>query len=394
MLILLLNAGSSSLKYCLYEIDNIAAKALSHGLAERIGEHESLWSHDAATDESFKAKATHFKDHHEALTAVIKALNIKAADLSAVGHRVVHGGPHFHKATLINDKVLDTIKSLFPLAPLHNPANAMAIEVARDLYPNVPHYAIFDTAFHHTMPDYAAQYPLDIELAHKHHIRRYGFHGASHCYVSHTAAKELNKPRHQFDAITLHLGNGASACAIHQGRSIDTTMGFTPLAGLMMGTRCGDIDPAIAVYLQRECNMNSDTIDTLFNKQSGLKGIAGDNDMRAVEQRHMDGDPKATLALEMYVYRIKKTIGSYLAILGDIDAVIFTAGVGENAAIVRQMVCHNLHHIGIQLDEYKNNNVDKSQAVIDISHKDSRYKVLVVPTNEELQMALEIQSQL
>ena len=395
MQILLLNAGSSSLKYQLIQMKPTPL-TLSSGLAERIGESESLWSHDVPQDPalSFKQKKMQFANHDQALDVIMSQLNLSESQLSAIGHRVVHGGPHYHQATLIDKTVLQTICDLAPLAPLHNPANAMGIEVARKRYPNVPHFAIFDNAYHHTMPDYAAHYPIDRKLSDQHMIRRYGFHGTSHAYVSRVAAQGMGIAYGRFNAITLHLGNGASACAIHQGRSMDTSMGFTPLAGLMMGTRCGDIDPAIAVYLQRECQMSADEIDQLFNQHSGLKGIAGDNDMRNIEQRHHEGDAQATLALEMYVYRIKQTVGSYYAILGQLDALIFTAGVGENAAIVRQMVCHNMQHLGLELDEAKNQQVNKSQPVIDISTAASQHRILVVPTNEELQMALEIQQQL
>ena len=395
MQILLLNAGSSSLKYQLLQMSPQPVK-LATGLAERIGESESYWTHSVTDNDagSFKQKTLSFPNHDTALDAIIDLLNLDESQLGAIGHRVVHGGPHYTKATLIDDSVLQTIRDLIPLAPLHNSANAMGIEVARKRYPDIPHYAIFDNAYHHTMPDYAAHYAIDRELCDQHMIRRYGFHGTSHAYVSKVAAQGLGIDYERFNAITLHLGNGASACAIHQGRSMDTSMGFTPLAGLMMGTRCGDVDPAIAVYLQRECNMGAEEIDQLFNKRSGLKGVAGDNDMRNIEQRHREGDAQATLALEMYVYRIKQTIGSYYAILGQLDALIFTAGVGENAAIVRQMVCHNMQHLGLKLDENKNSQVDKNQAVTDISTPDSQPRILVVPTNEELQMALEIQQQL
>jgi len=395
MQILLLNAGSSSLKYQLIQMSPTPHK-LAAGLAERIGESESYWTHNATDDAlaSFQQQVAQFPNHDQALDIIINQLNVDESQLSAIGHRVVHGGPYYKQATYIDNTVLRTIRELIPLAPLHNLANAMAIEVARKRYPDIAHYAIFDNAYHHTMPDYAAHYAIDQTLCQQHKIRRYGFHGTSHAYVSKVAANGLGIAYEHFHAITLHLGNGASACAIRNGCSIDTSMGFTPLAGLIMGTRCGDIDPSIAVYLQRECHMSADEIDQFFNKRGGMNGIAGDNDMRNIENRHRDGDTKATLALEMYIYRIKQTVGSYYATLGQLDALIFTAGVGENSAIVRQMACHNMQHLGFELDEDKNHHVDKNQVVTDISSANSQYRILVVPTNEELQMALEIQQQL
>lgn len=395
MQILLLNAGSSSLKYQLIQM-HPKPQTLASGLAERIGESESYWTHTITNNKSasFKQQVAQFPNHEKALDIIIDKLNLQESQLNAIGHRVVHGGPHYTKATYIDDGVLQTIRDLAVLAPLHNPANAMGIEVARKRYPYIPHYAVFDNAYHHTMPDYAAHYAIDRDLCEKHMIRRYGFHGTSHAYVSKVAADNLNIPYERFNTITLHLGNGASACAIRQGHSIDTSMGFTPLAGLMMGTRCGDVDPAIGVYLLREGNMSADQVDQLFNQHSGLKGIGGDNDMRNIEKRHRDGDAQATLALEMYAYRIKQTVGSYYAILGQLDALIFTAGIGENSAIVRQMVCYNMQHLGLELDEDKNNQVDKGQAITEISGTNSQHRILVVPTDEELQMALEIQQQL
>jgi acetate kinase len=295
------------------------------------------------------------KNHHEAL----ESIDVDFSSLDSIGHRVVHGGEYFHKPTLINDEVIQTIKSLIPLAPLHNPANIEGILVAMQYAPKVPQIAVFDTAFHFHMPKEAYLYAIPYEMYEKHKIRRYGFHGTSHSFVSKEASKILNKKISELNLITLHLGNGASACAIENGISIDTSMGFTPLEGLVMGTRSGDIDPAIIFYMQRELGLSVDEVDSTLNKKSGLLGICGNNDVRAITD---STDEKSKLALNMMIRRIKKYIGSYMALLGRVDAIVFTGGIGEHSSYIREKVLENVKH---------------------------ESKVLVITTDEELEIANE-----
>jgi acetate kinase len=286
---------------------------------------------DSYIIENIGEKGAEFQNHHEAL----KSIDVDFSTLNVVGHRVVHGGEEFNKATLITEKVLQSIQNLTPLAPLHNPSNVEGIRVAQKAAPNIPQVAVFDTAFHTTMPKEAYLYALSLEMYEKHGIRRYGFHGTSHSYVSKEAAKLLQKELHEVNLITLHLGNGASVCAIKNGKSVDTSMGFTPLEGLVMGTRCGDIDPAIVLYMLRELGMSSDEVDRELNRESGLKGLCGENDVRAILKSDEDS---TKLATDIMVRRIQKYIGSYMALLGRVDAIVFTGGIGENSAYIRERV--------------------------------------------------------
>lgn len=385
-LVLVLNSGSSSIKYEL--IDMSGPTTLASGLVERIGEQTSKLTHTAADAEHVIERR--LSDHREGLAAMAEAFDatvpVPSGGLTAVGHRVVHGGDAFSAPAVIDDAVIDAIRDCIPLAPLHNPANLLGIEVAMLAYPDVPHVAVFDTAFHQTMPEAAYRYAIERRTADRHRIRRYGFHGTSHAYVSRAAAAFLGLPAARSRIITLHLGNGASACAVDGGRSIDTSMGLTPLAGLVMGTRSGDIDPGALIHLLRS-GLSVDEVDTLLNKQSGMKGLAGQNDLRLVHTAAADGDGAASAALEVYVHQIRHYLGAYLVALGGVDAVVFTAGVGENDARVREAVCADLSGLGIAIDSERNANTRGPDGVVDISAPDAMVKVLVVPTNEELEIA-------
>ena len=301
------------------------------------------------------------------------------------GDTVVHGGEHFKQPALIDTTVVDTIRAMIPLAPLHNPANLAGIEVAQRLFPGIPQVAVFDTAFHQTMPPVAFRYALPVELYQQHKVRRYGFHGTSHQYVAQQAAAYLQRDLAELNLITLHLGNGCSATAIAGGKSVDTSMGMTPLEGLVMGTRCGDIDPALHFYLQRETGLSANDVERLFNKQSGLKGLCGVGDMREVQARSDAGDTDAQLAEAMFAYRVKKYIGAYIAVLGRIDAVVFTGGIGEHSARVRAQVCANLQVFGIYPDLAKN--AVHTSGILAFQQEAATLKLLVIPTNEELEIA-------
>ncbi len=307
------------------------------------------------------------------------------AELLGIGHRVVHGGEAFREPVLIDEKVMETIRDLIPLAPLHNPANLLGIEAAHRTFPGVPQVAVFDTAFHQSMPSHAFIYALPYSYYALHRVRRYGFHGTSHLWVSKKAADHLQRPLASVNLITLHLGNGASAAAIQQGVSVDTSMGMTPLEGLVMGTRCGDLDPTISFYLRRSTQMTEKDLESVLNKGSGLKGICGANDMREILQMASRGETLAQLALEIYCYRIKKYIGAYFAVLGRIDALVFTGGVGENAAPIRKQSCQGLEALGIAVDDKKNANAYKE--VLEIQRDDAPVKVLAVRTKEEREIA-------
>ena len=392
MKILVINSGSSSIKYSLFNMEN--STVLANGLVEKIGEETGRITHKkmpGQDSEKKLVKEAPIPDHKEGLVDVVKMLIESEAhvikdksEIDAVGHRVVHGGEAFHQPTLITEEVLDALKKNIPLAPLHNPANITGIEVACEIFPDAPQVGIFDTAFHQTMPARAYRYALPEEMYTKLRVRRYGFHGTSHQYVAKKAAEYLKKPMNELNVITLHLGNGASIAAIQNGKSIDTTMGMTPLEGLMMGTRCGDVDPAIHFYLAKEANMTMQDLDKMMNKQSGLKGISGINDMREIFEKKDQGDKAAELAIEMYAYRIKKYLGAYTAALGRVDAIIFTAGIGQNSPEVREESCKNLECIGIKLDVEKN----KARGGIqEVQTEDSKVKILVIPTNEELEIA-------
>ncbi len=387
MKILVLNAGSSSLKWKLFEMDSKVV--IASGLIEGISEYYSSFNLHYL-DKELKIEQA-IVDHSEAFALLFETLSTQniinvESGLDAIGHRVVHGGECFKTPTLINSTVMAELRTLNSLAPLHNPANLLGIEITTKLAPDIPNIAVFDTAFHQSMPEYAYRYALPTELYTKHHIRRYGFHGTSHHYVAQQAAISMDQPLESLNLITLHLGNGASACAIKNGKSVDTSMGFTPLEGLVMGTRSGDIDPAIITYLMEHQDLSTKEIDRLLNRESGLKGICHDNDLRTIIQRVESGDRLAQLALEIFTYRIKKYIGSYIAVLGRVDAIVFTGGIGEHAPLVHSMVLEGLDEaFGIVLDETKNSNSSESA----IHQHNSRIKLYVIPTDEELQIALE-----
>ncbi|WP_223837693.1 acetate kinase [Streptomyces venezuelae] len=388
--ILVLNSGSSSVKYQL--LDMTDRSRLAVGLVERIGEETSRLVHEPLTgpNPGKREQVAPIADHKAALEAVAAelaadGLGLDSPELAAVGHRVVHGGTRFTAPTVIDEEVLAEIRSLIPLAPLHNPANVTGIEVARALRPDLPQVAVFDTAFHATMPEYAARYAIDTATADAYSIRRYGFHGTSHAYVSRATAALLGKAPEEVNVIVLHLGNGASASAVRGGVCVDTSMGLTPLEGLVMGTRSGDLDPAVIFHLARVGGLSIDEIDALLNKKSGLLGLCGDNDMREVLRRAGEGDEAARTAFAAYVHRLKKYIGAYVAVLGRVDAVVFTAGVGENSAPVREAAVDGLAELGLALDSEAN--AVRSPEPRLVSAEYSRVAVAVVPTDEELEIA-------
>ncbi|MFE4538537.1 acetate kinase [Streptomyces scopuliridis] len=388
--VLVLNSGSSSVKYQLLEMRD--GSRLAAGLVERIGEETSRLVHTPLTEGlgGRRERTGRIADHAAALEAVAEelahdGLGIDAPDLAAIGHRVVHGGLKFSEPTIVDDAVLKEIERLVPVAPLHNPANLTGIRTARRLRPDLPQVAVFDTAFHTTMPEYAARYAIDTATADAHRIRRYGFHGTSHAYVSRKTAELLGKDPSEVNVIVLHLGNGASASAVEGGRCVDTSMGLTPLEGLVMGTRSGDIDPAVTFHLKRVAGMSVDEIDELLNKKSGLVGLCGDNDMREIRRRVDAGDERAALAFDIYIHRLKKYIGAYTAVLGRVDAVVFTAGVGENAAPVREAAVAGLENLGLAVDPERN--TVRSDRPRIISPESAGTVVAVVPTDEELEIA-------
>ncbi|MFF8287719.1 acetate kinase [Streptomyces sp. NPDC016309] len=388
--VLVLNSGSSSVKYQLLDMRDGARLAV--GLVERIGEETSRLVHTPLTGgESGKRERTApIADHEAALKAVSEeltadGLGLDSPELAAIGHRVVHGGLRFSAPTVITDEVMAEIERLIPVAPLHNPANITGIRTAQALRPDLPQVAVFDTAFHTTMPEHAARYAIDTATADAHRIRRYGFHGTSHAYVARRTARLLGKEPSEVNVIVLHLGNGASASAVAGGRCVDTSMGLTPLEGLVMGTRSGDVDPAVVFHLVRVAGMSTDEIDVLLNKKSGLVGLCGDNDMREIRRRIEEGDERARLAFDIYIHRLKKYIGAYYAVLGRVDAVAFTAGVGENAAAVREAAVAGLEELGLAVDAGLNE-IRSGEARL-ISPEYARVAVAVVPTDEELEIA-------
>ncbi|MBY4109407.1 acetate kinase [Rhodococcus fascians] len=385
MSILVVNSGSSSVKFQLVDPDS--GESLASGLVERIGESDGRVELDHRGESAERTQ--HIEDHGDGLALAFEMLADAGielgSDVTAVGHRVVHGGTVFYRPTIIDDTVVQQISDLSSLAPLHNPPNVLGIEVARKQLPNVPHVAVFDTAFFHSLPDAAATYAIDAAVAAEHDIRRYGFHGTSHRYVSEQVAQFLERDLGDLKQIVLHLGNGASASAVDGGRAVDTSMGLTPLEGLVMGTRSGDIDPGVIMHLRRSAGMSVDDIDTLLNRRSGLIGLSGVNDFRELQQRIDDGDASARLAYDVYIHRLRKYIGAYMIGLGRLDVITFTAGVGENAAAVRADALANLEHFGIRIDSERNAVRSKSARVI--SAESSAVTVLVVPTNEELAIA-------
>ena len=383
--ILVINAGSSSMKYQL--IDSFSGSRQTTGLVERIGEALGSVKH-AGAEREFEWQ-TEVADHTAAFAEMARGFALAGTpldtlDLAAVGHRVVQGGSEFVTATLIDDEVAARIFELSELAPLHNPAHYSAIVAARAAFADVPHVAVFDTSFHQTLPEAAYSYAISPEVAAQYGVRRYGFHGISHQVVSERAAALLGRPLAELKQIVLHLGNGASACAVDGGRSVDTSMGLTPLEGLVMGTRSGDIDPGALLHLMR-AGLSVDALDRLLNKQSGLLGLAGSNDMRDIRAGVAAGDPAAKLAFDIYVRRLKHYIGAYLALLGGADTIVFTAGVGENHAPMREAVCSGLEWLGIEIDPVRNESPDRGARVV--SKEASRVAILVVPTDEEAEIA-------
>ncbi|MEK5476651.1 acetate kinase [Paenibacillus sp. FSL R5-0407] len=390
MKVLVINAGSSSLKYQLYDMTD--ESVLAKGLVERIGMDSSILTHKPTG----KEEVTEVSDILEHTTAIRKVLEklvdkehgvlASIDEIDAVGHRVVHGGEAFKGSALITGEAKSEIRRLFDLAPLHNPACMMGIQAAEANLPNVPQTVVFDTAFHQTMPEKAYLYAIPKVLYKKHKVRRYGFHGTSHEYVSKTAAEFLERKIEDLKIITCHIGNGASLTAVMDGVSVDTSMGMTPLEGLIMGTRSGDLDPAIVPFVMNKEELTINEVNSMLNKHSGLLAISGSSsDMRDITDGMAEGEPNATLAFEMYEYRLRKYIGSYAAAMNGVDVIVFTAGVGENSAIVREKVCENLTYLGVEID--KELNKIRSGDPRRISTSNSKVEVLVVPTNEELVIA-------
>lgn len=389
MKILVLNCGSSSLKYQLFDMEN--ESVLAKGLCERIAIDGSLIKHQAEGKEEFTLQAA-MSDHNDAISQVIDALLDKEhgvitdiSEINAVGHRVVHGGEKFVSSVIIDEKVKEAISECAEIAPLHNPPNLMGIEACEKLMGKTPQIAVFDTAFHQTMPRKAYLYAIPYELYEKYKIRKYGFHGTSHKYVSSRAAGVLNRPIEELKIITCHLGNGASVCAVDGGKSVDTSMGFTPLEGLVMGTRSGDIDPAVVSYIMEKENKTVKEVENILNKKSGVLGVSGvSSDFRDIEKAAKDGNERAAAALEQFYYRVAKYIGQYAASMNGVDAVVFTAGLGENSVEARKNICSYLGYLGLEVDDEKNNCRGKE---VDFATAQSKVRALAVPTNEELVIA-------
>jgi len=397
MNILVINAGSSSIKYQLMDTEDVHHyRVLASGLVEKIGEPAGRVIHKRFIDgreEKFTEEEP-LPTHREGMARVVALLTDPdrgvirdAADIQGVGHRVVLCGETYSQTVRVTPQVKATIREFFPLSPLHNPPNLMGIEVAEEFFPNAPQVAVFDTAFHQTMPKKAYLYATPYEWYEKYRLRRYGFHGTSHKFIAQETAEFLGQPLDQTHLISLHLGNGCSMAAIRNGRCVDTTMGVTPLEGLVMGTRSGDIDPAAIPYLMEQSGMEAAQVVNALNKQSGLKGICGVNDMREVIESAGAGNERAALALDIFAYRIQKYIGAYMAVLPELDAIVFTAGIGENSAPAREHICRDLAHLGIRLDPTKNR--APSREPREIQADGAPIKILVLPTNEELQIALE-----
>ncbi len=389
MKVLVINSGSSSIKFELFDMPAETVEA--HGLLQRIGEPESLLS--CTIGQTRHEIQRPIATHEEGLKLIVDMLTDPSrggiqdvSAIGAVGHRVVHGGESFSETVLITDEVEQAIEANCALAPLHNPPNLMGIRVARRLFPGAPQVAVFDTAFHQTMPEQAYLYPVPYELYESLKVRRYGFHGTSHRYVTLRAAALLQRPTDQVNLITCHLGNGCSIAAVQNGRSVDTSMGLTPLEGLMMGTRSGDIDPALVAFLHKARGLSVSEIDKLLNKKSGLLGVSGlSNDVRTLLAAEAEGNERAARALQLYCYRIRKYVGAYTAVLGRVDAVVFTAGVGENAPVIRKRVLAGMEPLGYRLDHERNESA--AGEATDIAADDAPIRILVIPTNEELMIA-------
>jgi len=393
MKILVINSGSSSIKFRVYKTTKNGLEEIARGIVERIGEEISYFKY-----KSYKGEIRYDEvvpTHEEGFRHILKALTdkdkgiIKSADeIVGVGHRVVHGGDKVWKPTVIDKDVEKVIEEYSRMAPLHNPANLMGIRAAKKYFPKALHVAVFDTAFHSTLPDEAYLYAIPYEYYEKYKIRRYGFHGISHQYVSMKTAEILGQPLEKLRIITCHLGNGASLAAVKYGKSVETSMGLTPLEGLVMGTRCGDLDPSIMYFLVKWEGLSLDEVYDLLNKKSGVYGLSGmGNDMRIIEEEAMKGNERAIMTLKVYAHRVKKYIGAYMAIMGGVDVIVFTAGIGEKSPIMRKMILEDMDELGIKIDEEKNNDPWRFNGVI--STDDSKVKVLVIPTNEELMIARE-----
>ena len=389
MKVLVINCGSSSLKYQLVDMGN--EKVLGKGIVERIGLAGSFLKHQPGKSDKITIEGT-MPTHKEALKFVIDALIdenhgvIKnMSEISACGHRVVHAGEKFAASVVIDENVMNALKECIDIAPLHNPPNIMGIEACQILMPGVVQVGVFDTAFHQTMPKQAYMYAIPLDLYEKYKIRRYGFHGTSHKYVTARAADLMGKKSEDIKIVTCHLGNGASVAAVKNGKSVDTSMGFTPLEGLAMGTRCGDLDPAIIKFVSDKENLSIADVDSMLNKKSGMLGLSDlSSDFRDVENAYIEGNEKARVALDVFCYRVKKYIGAYAAAMNGLDAVVFTAGVGENSDVVRELICKDMDWLGIELDSEKNKIRGKEK---EISKDGSKVKVLLIPTNEELMIA-------
>lgn len=391
MKVLVINSGSSSLKYQFIDMTN--ESVLAKGVCDRIGLEQSFLKHSKIGGNTVVIEKDLY-NHKLAIKEVISALTddeigvIKdMKEISAVGHRVVHGGERFYKSVIIDDEVKEAIEKCSELAPLHNPSNIIGIDACRQIMPDVPMVAVFDTAFHQTMPRHAYIYALPYEIYEKYGLRRYGFHGTSHKYVSERAAKMLNKPIEELKIVSCHLGNGASICAVKYGKSIETSMGFTPLQGLCMGTRSGTIDPAVISFLMEKEKMTVKDISDFLNKKSGVLGVSGvSSDFRDIQEAAESGNDRAKLALDIFCYRVKRFIGDYIAIMNGVDAVVFTAGIGENNDYVRREVLTDMDFLGIKIDQEKNKTRGEE---VDISAEDAKVRTLIIPTNEELAIARE-----
>jgi len=393
--ILVINTGSSSIKYQLFDMDR--GESLASGMLERIGGPDGRLHHRRALAPAADLERPEpSPDHRAAMTAIMTALTDPATgaigrpeEIDAVGHRVVHGGEEFFRPARIDETVLAAIRRNIPLAPLHNPANLAGIEAARGLFPDTPQVAVFDTAFHQTMPPSAFLYGLPWEMYERRRIRRYGFHGTSHHHVVRESARMLGRPTADLNLITLHLGNGSSMAAVRGGRCVDTSMGMTPLEGLVMGTRCGDLDPAIPHHLASTLGFSLDRIDAMLNRESGLKGLCGESDLREVLRRRAGGDERADRAFEVFIHRIRRYLGAFYAVLGRVDGLAFTAGIGQNSAEVRAEVCRDLAGLGIELDPDRNRAGSPGPSAV--QSDSSRVSILIVPANEELEIAEQTQ---
>ena len=385
--ILAINSGSSSIKFKLFNMQ--IEQLVAAGRLEGIGSKDANLLYARASEPS-RIHSFPAPDHATALSAVFSLLEEEGlvqhhSDLGAIGHRVVHGGERYRAPALIDEKLITYLEAISKLAPLHNVTSLKAMRLVHENWPDMPQIAVFDTALHHDLPEHARYYGLSLKLQREHHIRRYGFHGLSHHHVAVAAANWLERPLDELKIISLHLGNGASACAIANGHSVDTSMGFTPLEGLVMGSRCGDLDPALPGYLAARLGLDGEALERLLQERSGLRGLCGDSDMRRIEQRMAGGDSEARLAFDIFCYRIRKYIGAYFAVLNGLDALVFTAGIGEHSVAVRSAVCADMEALGIAVDPVAN--AKAGDGISDISLPKSPVRVLVVPTDEELEIA-------